>query len=269
MGGWFDIARRTIVESIELVLREERGPLTPKAIYNRIVHRGLYRFNTDNPVHVVRSQIRRHCEGLDFPSASSRKYFRMLPDGSYDLVRDSNVVVRKGSNETVPQNHLNQLRDIHREYLHSVKTELLERLRALNSNSFETFARKLLEAYGFDDVQITRASKDGGVDGFGRLRAGLAHMNVAFQCKRWNNRSIGRPKIDEFRGAIQGKFEQGIFFTTTTFTKEAESASIQPGAVPILLIDGLLIVDLMIERGFGVEKEFLPIYVNALDLVLL
>lgn len=52
------------------------------------------------------------------------------------------------------------------------------------------------------------------------------------------------------------------------FSKEAKDSSLQSGAVPIILIDGNSIVDLMMEKEFGVEKIELPIYSNALDLIL-
>ena len=90
-------------------------------------------------------------------------------------------------------------------------------------------------------------------------------MNVAFQCKRCDNATISRKEIDAFRGAIQGEFEQGIYFTTSSFSKEAMKYSIKSGAVPVILIDGNMIVDFMIEKQFGIEHEDLPIFVNAID----
>lgn len=44
--------------------------------------------------------------------------------------------------------------------------------------------------------------------------------------------------------------------------------SIKQGAVPVILIDGNMIVDFMIEKQFGIEHENLPIYINALDQIL-
>ncbi|WP_295221300.1 restriction endonuclease [uncultured Chryseobacterium sp.] len=92
-------------------------------------------------------------------------------------------------------------------------------------------------------------------------------MQVAFECKRWIT-TIGRPKISQFRGDIQGKYQQGIFFTTSKFSPDAKASSLQVGAVPIILIDGNGIIDLMMDKEFGVEKIELPIYSNALDLIL-
>jgi restriction system protein len=59
-----------------------------------------------------------------------------------------------------------------------------------------------------------------------------------------------------------------VFFTTASFSEGAIQASIKRGAVPIILVDGPAIVDLMIEREFGVQNETLSIPTYALDLVL-
>ena len=79
---------------------------------------------------------------------------------------------------------------------------------------------------------------------------------------------IGRSEIDRFRGAIQGEYEQGIFFTTAKFVATAKDASIRPGAVPIILVDGPLLVELMIDKQFGVQKESLSIHTYDLDTIL-
>lgn len=89
----------------------------------------------------------------------------------------------------------------------------------IEPDAFEKFSRRLLEVYGFIDVEVTRSVKDGGIDGFGKLKVGITHLHVAFQCKRWRNNNVSRTEIDKFRGAIQGDYEQGIFFTTSNFSK--------------------------------------------------
>jgi len=84
-------------------------------------------------------------------------------------------------------------------------------------------------------------------------------MSVAFQCKKWQG-SVGRPEIDRFRGAIQGQFEQGIFFTPSEFSSPAKDASIKKGAVPIVLLDGDAIVRLMAEKGLGIQRRPVEIF---------
>ncbi len=148
--------------------------------------------------------------------------------------------------------------DIYEDYEATLRAKLLDRLNQMKPSDFEQFARKLLRAYGFVEVEVTGVSGDGGIDGYGKLRLGLASMNVAFQCKRWQA-NVGRPEVDKFRGAIQGEFEQGVFFATSDFTPQAREASLKKGAVPVILLNGESIVSLMIDKGVGVSRT--PLYV--------
>lgn len=153
------------------------------------------------------------------------------------------------------------------EYEQAFRQRLKLKLLDLTPQQFEVFARVLLRAHGFQSVEVTAISRDGGIDGYGQLKVGLATMSVAFQCKRWQG-NIGRPEVNKFRGAISGEYEQGLFFTTADFTADAAAASIKTGAVPIILLNGDAIVDLMIQKGFGVEKRPLELYYDRLDAIL-
>jgi restriction system protein len=156
--------------------------------------------------------------------------------------------------------------EVYEKYELQFRSKLLDRLYELTPTQFEHFARQLLIAYGFVQVTVTDVTKDGGIDGHGMLKVGLARMAVAFQCKRWEG-NVPRPEVDKFRGAIQGEYEQGVFFTTSDFTKGAMEASIKKGAVPVILLNGESIVDLMIEKEFGVQKKPLQIYEDQLDAI--
>jgi restriction system protein len=156
--------------------------------------------------------------------------------------------------------------DLYELYDSQFRSKLLARLYELTSTHFEHFARQLLRAYGFVQMTVTQVGKDGGIDGHGLLKVGLARMAVAFQCKRWEG-NVSRPEVDKFRGAIQGEFEQGVFFTTSDFTKGAMDASIKKGAVPVILLNGESIVDLMIDKEFGVQKKPLQVYEDQLDAI--
>jgi len=153
---------------------------------------------------------------------------------------------------------------LYEEYEEQFRSKLLDQLFQLSPTQFEHFSRDLLAAYGFTHMAVTQVSSDGGIDGHGKLKVGLAHMNVAFQSKRWEG-NIGRPEIDKFRGAIQGSFEQGLFLTTSDFTKGATDASIKQGAVPVILLNGQSIVQLMIEKEFGVVRRPLHIYEDQIE----
>lgn len=257
--------RRTIIEAAIEVLKHSDETLSVPEIYTKIIENSLYEFHAQDPLSVLRVELRGHSVGIDYPSASSKKYF-LYDEGSrtFGLV-NAQTKYDNTKKEATP---LSILRELHNKYTHEFKAKTLRQLKGLNPYDFELFCKNLLERYGFHNLIVTKKSRDGGIDGHGKLKIGLAYMNVAFQCKRWGSNKIGRKEIDAFRGAVQGEYEQGLFFTTSSFSKEAEDSSIKRGAVPIILIDGDMIVDFMIDKHFGIEYEDLPIYINALDNVL-
>jgi restriction system protein len=157
------------------------------------------------------------------------------------------------------------LEELAENYAAAFERKVLQELMDREPSEFEAFASKLLTAYGFRKMKVTnvRTAPDGGIDGSGELKVGLATMRAAFQCKKWRG-SVGRPEIDKFRGAIQGQFEHGYFFTTSTFSGEARQASIRDGAVPIFLFDGHEIVQTMIDKGLGIGHRPIEIYEDRL-----
>ena len=262
----------TIVEAIEEVMKAEGRPMTSSEIYDAIISSHLYQFKADKPVHVVHTQLRRHCQGLDFSSASPNKRFQLVEGGRFQLMTTPVTVhaTPEASLQGVGKTaNLAALKKLHRQYVEAFKKRLLGQITKIDPASFERFCRNLLTAYGFEKMVVTRLTKDGGIDGHGRLKVGFTFFNVAFQCKRYTNRNVGRPEIDQFRGAIQGKYEQGIFFTTGGFTSDAARCSFQAGAVPIILLNASTIVDIMIDKQFGVQTTTLPIYEASLDLAIL
>lgn len=265
----------TIVDAISQVLQESKTSLSIVGIYKRIVENNYYVFKAQDPLSVVRVELRRHCIGVDFPTASSKKYFQILKDGTYRLIEqvhvtpvNTEIISKKPVQDISESNYINDLKELHSEYVNDFKEKVLSQLKDIDPTTFEYFCKKLLKVYGFKDLVVTRAKRDGGIDGFGKLKVGVTFLNVAVQCKRWKNTSVGRTEIDKFRGAIQGDYEQGILLTTSKFSLEALAASTKKGAVPIIPIEGSMIVDIMIEKKFGIDVEQIPVYINALDVVL-
>lgn len=274
----------TIVEALKEVMRGAGRPLSSREAYDSIIAQGLYQFQAKDPHHVVLMQIRRHCAGIDFPTASPTKHFRLHGDNTYypldqpdkqsvgkSQSRKRDSLKKTPSQRSVEKPDFSRLSSIekdlwdnHKRYLSTFRQKMLQELKKMTPVAFEAFGREILDGYGFENTQVTAISKDGGIDGFGRLKVGLAFLNVAFQCKRWKNTTIQRPEIDRFRGAAQGSYEQGIFFTTSTFSKGAIDASIKSGAIPIVLLDGLAIVNLMIQRKIRVESTIMEIPTFAL-----
>jgi restriction system protein len=257
-------------------MKAHGAPMTAKEVYDDIVAGRVYEFHAQNPAHVVLMQIRRHSEGIDFPTASPTKHFRLVGENKFWLLDKPKRLPSKARTHKPERATraaslaatLREILDLHEKYVALLKERIWSDLRRLSPGAFETFAKELLDVYGFEDTHVTKTSADGGIDGYGKLKVGLAHLNVAFQCKRWTKGNIQRTEIDKFRGAAQGDFEQGIFFATTSFSQGAIDASIKRGAIPIVLVDRDAIVDLMLEKRFGVQTENLVIPTYALDLAL-
>ncbi len=152
--------------------------------------------------------------------------------------------------------------------------ELLQRLHALSPAGFERLARELLISAGFDEVEVTQVSRDGGIDGVGTYRpSGLISFRTSFQCKRWKDHPVRSPEVQAFQGAIQGQSDRGIIITTSYFTKDAITQASRPGALPIDLIPGLRLAELLKEHSLGVQTEMVeqvtidPNYFNKFDKV--
>lgn len=261
--------KSTINDAIKEVFKRENRPLRVKEVFLRIKEDNLYEFKTETPEHVVRTALRRHNENLDLASGRPDKLYVTLNDGTYWLkdakLPTSTVAVVEQKDEKLKSTRDNLLK-LQQEHIATFKDALLKRLKNLTPSAFEFFCKELLKAYGFDDLVVTKASRDGGIDGYGQLKIGLSHLSVAFQCKRWNKSHIGRKEIQSFRGATVTRYQQALFFTTSVFTADAKKeAHGEPLGIPMVLFDGKEIVDIMIERQFGVEVQDLKIYVDALD----
>jgi len=63
------------------------------------------------------------------------------------------------------------------------------------------------------------------------------------------------PFIRDFRGAMIGRADKGLFITTGTFTRDAIREATRDGAPPIDLVDGDHLADKLKELGLGIKKE--------------
>jgi restriction system protein len=131
-----------------------------------------------------------------------------------------------------------------------------QELLALSPAAFERLAQRLLRESGFINVEVTGKSGDGGIDGIGIARFnGFLSFQVMFQCKRYDQRSVPSSEIRDFRGAMQGRTDKGLFITTGTFTADAKKEATRDGAPPIDLIDGAELIQRLKELQLGVMIE--------------
>ncbi|WP_172299536.1 restriction endonuclease [Pseudoruegeria sp. HB172150] len=136
------------------------------------------------------------------------------------------------------------------------KTELLEVLKAIEPSAFERLSQRLLRESGFTKVEVRGKSGDGGIDGVGVLRVNLVSFQIFFQCKRYKG-SVGASEIRDFRGAMQGRADKGLFITTGSFTAQASDEATRDGATAIDLIDGERLCQLLKENALGISTEMI------------
>lgn len=76
------------------------------------------------------------------------------------------------------------------------------------------------------------------------------------QAKRYGlDKSIGRPDIQGFVGALQGaQADRGVFLTTAKFSAAAQEYA-DAVASRVVLIDGDRLAELMIRYGVGVQVK--------------
>jgi len=134
------------------------------------------------------------------------------------------------------------------------KDRLLEVLRSMDPSAFERLAQRLLREAGFTKVEVRGKSGDGGIDGVGVLRVNLISFQVFFQCKRYKG-SVGASDIRDFRGAMMGRADKGLFITTGTFTAQASDEATRDGATAIDLIDGTRLCELLKDNRLGLRTE--------------
>ena len=132
--------------------------------------------------------------------------------------------------------------------------KLTEVMLSITPEGFERLCQRIFREKGFVKVEVIGRSGDGGVDGTGILKIGLVTFKVFFQCKRYKG-SVNSSEIRDFRGAMSGRADKGIFLTTGRFTRGAKTEAERDGAESIDLIDGTELCTLLRELKLGVETE--------------
>lgn len=142
----------------------------------------------------------------------------------------------------------------------ALRSDLLDRILQNSPQFFEGLIVNLLVAMGYggshkDAAQQLGKSGDGGIDGvINEDFLGLDRVYI--QAKRYDlSNVIGRPVIQAFTGSLVGfGATKGVFVTTSTFSSQAREYVTR---IPqrVVLIDGKLLAELMIEHSVGVRLQ--------------
>lgn len=135
----------------------------------------------------------------------------------------------------------------------SWRDSLREILLSLSPSAFERLTMRILRECGFVQVEVTGKPGDRGIDGKGIVKLNhIMSFHMVFQCKRYR-KPITPDMMRDFRGAMAGNADKGLFITTGMFTKEARAEANKPGTPPIDLIDGEELIDLLRQLELGLH----------------
>jgi len=169
------------------------------------------------------------------------------------VVKTVREMSRKGSAKLPPsldsEEELPETEESWRTRLHQILTQ------ELSPDAFERLVKRMLRESGFVQVEVTGRTGDGGIDGKGIVKVGgLLSFHVLFQCKKYQG-SVSSGAIRDFRGALIGRADKGLFVTTGTFTRDAAREATRDGATPIDLMNGEELAEKLKELRLGIGTE--------------
>lgn len=140
------------------------------------------------------------------------------------------------------------------------KQQLLNVIQHMDPFAFEHVVGRLLGKMGYNNIVVTSRTADEGIDVVADVTVGIMSVRTAIQVKR-TAANVGRPVVSQFRGdmlAMQD-VDQGMVLATSGFTKGALEVARLPNTIPVILINGDKLTDLLIEHRIGVRVEHITV----------
>jgi len=160
------------------------------------------------------------------------------------------ISFEQGTPEEVLEGAYSQLKN-------EVLGELLNKTKSSTPEFFEELVVNVMVQMGYggslqDAGRAIGRSGDEGIDGI--IKEDRLGLDVIYlQAKKWEG-NVGRPEIQKFAGALQGKrAKKGILITTSDFTPEAKEYVKNIDAT-IILLSGRQLVELMWEHDIGLSN---------------
>ncbi len=223
---------KTYLKKAGLLKSDKRGSF-------QITDRGL-QVLIENPKRIDAAFLKKFPEFLEFAGTKKDKQVVPVPDDLNDHETPEEMI--EAAYQKVRQ---------------GLAVELLQTIKTCTPAFFERLVIDLLVKMGYggtrkDAGKAIGKSGDGGIDGI--IKEDRLGLDIVYiQAKRWDS-AVSRPEIQKFAGALQGqRAKKGIFLTTSSFTKEARDYASMIES-KIVLIDGDLLAQLMIDFNIGVTS---------------
>lgn len=226
----------------------------PKRAFCKITQKGLSALATGELIN--NQYLSQYPEFLDFKTRTK--------DTSDSLDENTTSLVNSNSHKT-PEELIEAAVDTLNTNL---TDEILQAVLSASPAFFENLVVDLMLAMGYggsrkDAGQATQYTQDGGIDGVIKEDK-LGLEMIYLQAKRYTNKTVGRPDIQAFAGALDmHRAKKGVFITTSGFSKDALE---YVGLIEkrIVLVDGKQLTELMLIHNLGVSTKQV-FEVKALD----
>lgn len=231
-------------KAAEVILREAGEPLSPKEIVERAIDAGLIDTEGATPDATMGAQIY-----VDL-RRNPKSPFRKVGRGKFTL----RTVPASATSAEIAIDDQNQ----------RVRETLHARLLAMEPAQFEALVAELLEKLGYENVLVTGRTGDKGIDVSAKLTlGGITSVKTVVQVKRYKTgNNISGSVIAQLRGSAEVD-QRGLVITTSEFTKDGTIEANAPNKMPVALVNGAKLLDLLFAHEIGVRKTPVPVY--ALD----
>jgi len=140
------------------------------------------------------------------------------------------------------------------------KKALRALLAVIRPQRFEHLLRELLEAMGYEEIEVVKDSGDKGLTLVAAVPVGILTGREVIQVYR-QQKNIGSPAIEQLREVLsQLQASRATFITTGKFARSCRETALQASAVPVALIDGGGLVNLFFKHRVGLTEQSLLLF---------
>lgn len=218
------------------ILKESEEPLTAKEITNIALVNGLIETSGATPEATMAAQL-----------YTDTGKFKKVGKGLFALLKQT----ESAKSPLFAIQNQNTL----------VKQKLIEKIQLMDPFQFEFLVAELLKRIGYENVEVTKRSGDKGVDVKGNLTVGgLTNVKTVIQVKRYKRgNNISGRYITQLRGSAEVD-QRGLIITTSDFTKDAINESKAMNKMPVALINGTKLIDLLFKYKVGVKEDIVSVF---------
>jgi restriction endonuclease Mrr len=223
------------------ILGQTETPMSAEDIVEAAMAQGILHTEGKTPAATMAAQLY-----VDIRNKKKSK-FRKVGKGKFALAKQSTSVL-------TPELAIEEQNS-------RVRKALLAMLMDMDPYQFEYLIGDLLATIGYEDVQVTRRSGDKGVDVVATLRMeGITDVKTVIQVKRFKQgNNLSGAVVTQLRGSAEVD-QRGLVITTSDFTRSAREEARAPNKMPVSLVNGEKLVDLLLKHEVGVEKKEAVVY---------